>query len=154
LVFAAVAFTFAFGLSPQAGARTHRSGAHTHSAGAQAHGAACSITHTKHGLHTCSSSKGHKHKAKTEPHRKHALGSRHAPTQSKVQTPPAPTPGGSSGATCPNGVDATLNEEGTFSCGGGAEPGCQEGFAPVVSGDGSTLICEPEPGETGGEEED
>lgn len=170
LVLVAIALTFAFCVSSQAGAQTHRSGAHahgvfahahktrthTHSAGAQAHKAACFATHTKHGPHACSPAKGHKHKVKTEAHHKHATGSRQAPAQGKVQTPPAPAPvgsPGSPGATCSDGVNATLDEEGNFACANGAEPGCQEGFTPVVSGDGSTLICEPEPSEAGSNEE-
>jgi hypothetical protein len=168
LVLVAMACTFAFCISPQAGAQTHSSGtaythsaitlahkahAHTHSAGAQAHKAACSAAHAKHGPHACAPSKGHKHKAKIEAHRKHASDSRRTSAQGTVQIPPAPAPSGSPGATCSDGVNATLNEEGTFACTNGAEPGCQEGFAPVVSGDGSTLICEPEPGEAGGNEE-
>lgn len=174
LVLAAVAFTLAFCLPPQAHAQTHRSGSQTHSAGrhahkaradshsagAKAHKAACSTTHTKRGSHTCSSFKGHKHGAKTGAHRRHATGSRHVPAQGKVQTPSGtssgpsgPAPGGSSGATCSDGVNATLDEEGSFACANGAEPGCREGFAPVVSGDGSTLICEPELSETSGDEE-
>ncbi len=171
LALAAIVFTFAFAFAfcipSQAGAQTHRAGVHvnrvvththktrTHarSAGAGASNAACPTTHAKHGSHACAPAKGHKHKTKTEAHRKHAAGSHHTPSQGKAQTPPAPGPGGSSGTTCPDGLNATLNEEGTFSCASGGEPGCQEDFAPVVAGDGSTLVCEPEPGEAGGEEE-
>ena len=167
LVLVAMACTFAFCISPQAGAQTHSSDththraatltrkddAHTHSAGAQAHKAACSAAHAKHGPHVCAPSKVHKHKAKIEVHHKHASDSRRPSAQGIVQTPPAPAPGGSPGATCSNGINATLNEEGTFACVNGVEPGCQEGFAPVVASDGSTLICEPEPGEVGGNEE-
>ncbi|HEV3318216.1 MAG TPA: hypothetical protein VG053_00595 [Solirubrobacteraceae bacterium] len=137
--------------TPSPGARARRVRVHTHGAGAQAHKAACSTTRVKHGSHACSSAKGHKHKAKAEAHHKHAAGARHALSRSKASIP-APAPGGSSAATCSDGVNATLDEEGTFACAGGAEPGCREGFAPVVSGDGSTLVCEPEASE-GGEEE-
>jgi hypothetical protein len=167
-VLVAMACVFAFCISPQAGAQTHsfdahthgamtlahKARAHTHSAGAQAHKAACSATRAKHGPHACAPSKAHKHKAKIGAHHKHASGSRRTSAQGTVQTPSAPAPGGSPGATCSDGVNATLDEEGTFACANGAEPVCQEGFAPVVSGDGSTLICEPEPGEAGGNEED
>jgi hypothetical protein len=139
--------------TPSAGARVHKVRVHTHGASARAHDAACSTTHAKHGSHACAFAKGHKHKAKAEGRHKHATGSRHVSSQDKVSTP-APAPGGASGATCSDGVNATLDEEGTFACANGAEPGCQEGFAPVVSGDGSTLVCEPEPSEAGGEEED
>ncbi|MGA8363974.1 MAG: hypothetical protein WB709_05590 [Solirubrobacteraceae bacterium] len=170
LVLVAMTCTFAFCISSQAGAhgaQTHGSGTHTHSAatlarkdyvhthsaGAQAHKAACSAAHAKHGPHACAPSKFHKHKAKIEAHHKHANDSRRTSAQGIVQTPPALAPGGSSGATCSDGINATLNEEGTFACANGAEPGCQEGFAPVVASDASTLICEPEPGEVGGNEE-
>jgi hypothetical protein len=135
----------------------HKVRAHAHSVGAQAHKAACSATHAKHDPHACALSKAHKHKAKIEAHHvahhKHTSDSRRTSAQGTVQTPPAPAPGGSSGATCSDGINATLDEEGTFACVNGAEPACQEGFAPVVSGDGSTLICEPEPSEVGGNEE-
>jgi hypothetical protein len=154
LTFAAVVVcAFALCVSPQADAQTHRGGArHAHGAIAHALKAACS-THAKHsGSHSCAPPKAHKHGAKAEAHRKHAIGSLHAPAQGKASTP-APTLGGSSGATCSNGVNATLDEEGSFACSNGAEPGCQEGFAPAVSGDGSTLVCEPELSEAGGEEE-
>lgn len=164
---AAMALTFAFCLAPQAGAQTHRSGtpaytatagahnvrAHTHGAGARARKAACSATHTKHGSRTCSPSRVHKHKAKIEGHHRRATGSSHAPAQGKAQTPPAAAPGGSSGMTCSNGANATLDEAGTFACAGGGEPGCQEGFSPIVADNGATLVCEPEQVEAGGEEE-
>lgn len=168
LVLAGMALMFAFCVSPWAGAQTHRPNTqrrraltheykarvHTHSAGAQAHKAACSATHAKHGSHACSPSKGHKHQTKTETHHKHATGSRHIPAQGKVQTPQSPGPAGRSpGTTCSDGLDATLDEDGTFACSNGGEPNCQEGFSPVVSSDGSTLICEPEPSEAAGEEE-
>lgn len=166
--FAAIALTFVFCAPSHAGAQTYRAGAHgalahthkararSHSAGARAQKAACvAAAHAKHGSHACSLAKGHKPKpkTKTEGHHKHATGGHRTPPQGKAQTSPASGPGASPGTTCSEGLDATLNEEGTFSCAGGGEPGCQEGFAPVVAGDGATLVCEPEPGEAGGEEE-
>ena len=154
----------AFWAPSQAGAQTRRSGTHTHAAsarvhkarshgaGAQARKASCASAHPKHSARTCSA-KSHKHKTKTEAHRKHATGSLHAQAPGKVRSPAPATPAVSPGATCPDGVNATLDEEGSFACAGGAEPGCQEGFSPVVSDDGSTLVCEPEQNEAGGEEE-
>jgi hypothetical protein len=154
MAIATVAFAFAFCVSSQAGAQTHghRAAVQTHRVSAHAHKAACA-THARHGSHACSPGKPRKHKAKSEARHTHATGSRHAPVQSKAQTPPAATSAGSPGTTCPDGVNATLDEEGSFACAGGAEPGCQEGFSPVVSDDGSTLVCEPEQNEAGGEEE-
>lgn len=163
-----MAMAFAVCAAPPAGAQTHRSGARIHTVAARqrgtrtnAHGArarahkACASPHGKHGgAHACSPAKSHKHDGKkTKGHREHASGSRDTPAPGIAQTPPAPAPAGSPGTTCSNGVNATLNEEGTFACTSGSEPGCQEGFAPVVADEGSTLVCEPEQTEVGGEEE-
>jgi hypothetical protein len=160
-----MALAFAVCATSPAGAQTHGLGArpytvathghraHTNTHGARAHKAACAAAHTKRGSHACSPAKGHKHRTKTAAHHKQASGSHNAPAQGKAQTPPAPVPSGSPGTTCANGLNATLDEEGTFACAGGGEPGCQEGFAPVVANDGSTLVCEPEQVEAGGEEE-
>lgn len=168
LALTAMAPTFAVCAAAPAGAQTHQSNVHahglltrSHAVRANAHGTrarahkACATSHGKHGgSHACSPAKGHKHDGKkAKDHREHASGSRHTPTQSKVQTPPTPAPAESPGTTCSSGVDATLNEEGTFTCASGGEPGCQEGFAPVVADEGSTLVCEPEQAEVGGEEE-
>jgi hypothetical protein len=168
LALTAMATTLAFAVcaAPPAGAQTHGSSAraykaatHAHRArtnthDARAHKAACAATHTRRGSHACSPAKGHKHRTKTDAHHKHAIGSRSTPAaQSKAPTPSAPVPSGSPGTTCSNVLNATLDEEGTFACAAGGEPGCQEGFAPVVADDGSTLVCEPEQVEAGGEEE-
>ncbi len=156
---AALAFAFALCAPSQAGAQPQRTrGAVTHTVRAhtdraRARKAACSTAHAKHGSQACSPAKGHRHKTKIEARHKHATGSHHILPRGKVRTPSAPGPGGSAATTCSEGVDATLNEEGNFACSSGAEPGCQEAFVPVVADDGSTLICEPEPSEAGGEEE-
>jgi hypothetical protein len=164
LILAAAVLVLAFCAPSQAGAQTRRTGAHTHGAsarvhkahshgaGARARKASCASAHAKRGARTCSA-KGHGHKTKTAAHHKHATGSRHAQGPGKVRSPAPAAPAGSPGTTCPDGVNATLDEEGSFACAGGAEPGCQEGFSPVVSDDGSTLICESEQNEAGGEEE-
>ncbi len=154
LTVAAVACAFAVSASVRADAQTHRGAVqHAHGAAAHALKAACS-THAKHaGSHSCSPAKAHKHRAKAQAHRKHAPGALlHAPVQEGKVPTSSSTPDGSPGATCSDGLDATLDEEGSFACVNGAEPGCQEGFAPVVAGDGSTLICEPEADEAGEEE--
>lgn len=39
--------------------------------------------------------------------------------------------------------------EGVFTCADGSEPICENGLETTVSHDGSTLICEAEPGEEG-----
>lgn len=167
LALTAMTLAFAVCVAPPAGAQTHGSGArtytvathvhrartNTHGARTRAHKAACAAAHVRRGSHACSPGKGHKHRTKTDASHKHATGSRHTSVQGKAQTPAASAPSGSSGTTCANGLNATLDEEGTFACTGGGEPGCQEGFAPVVADDGTTLVCEPEQVEAGGEEE-
>jgi len=45
----------------------------------------------------------------------------------------------SSAAICPNGAVAT--GDGSFRCEDGSEPTCEDGTIPVLSGDGSTLVC-------------
>ncbi|HEY2282064.1 MAG TPA: hypothetical protein VGH60_00775 [Solirubrobacteraceae bacterium] len=168
----AMTFTCALCLAPQAGARTtsgsgiyahraqaraHELRAGVHGTGARAHKAACSTAHTRHGAHACSPSRAHKHRTRAEGPRAegrhgHATGAHHVPAQGKAQIPPTQAPGGPPGTTCSGGANATLDEEGTFACAGGGEPGCQEGLSPVVADDGSTLVCEPEQNEAGGEE--
>jgi hypothetical protein len=167
LALAAMALALAVCAAPPAGARPHGTGTRTHQAvthahrartgrryaRVRAHKAACVAAHTRRDSHACSPAKGHKHRTKPEAHHRHAIGSRHAPAvQGKAPTLPAPV-SNSPGTTCSNGLNATLNEEGSFACAGGGEPGCQEGFAPVVAEDGTTLVCEPEQADAGGEEE-
>ena len=142
LACAAIALTFAFAASPQASAQTRKTGC---------------VTHAKQGHHTCSASKkGHKRHGKSGSkgkahHAKHAV-------KHKAGAPGAT--GAASAASCSDGTNATLDGEGSFTCANGSEAGCEEGFAPVISSDGSTLLCEPateanegEEANEGGEEE-
>lgn len=156
-----LALTFGFSAQADAHARArqlhvHRlhGHAHAHGIGPKAHRAACAGTHSRHGAHACSSVKEHRHKTGSQVHRRHTTSdSRHISPPSTVQTPAPVALGGPTGTTCPDGHNATLDEEGGFACGDGAEPGCQEGFAPVIASDGSTLVCEPEAKEDDGEAE-
>jgi hypothetical protein len=123
-------------------------------AGARARNAACTPTHARagHGSRTCSAaSKDRRHrKGKALRHRAKPTGRRRLATGADG----APGASADAEASCPNGVDATASGEGSFTCADGSEPGCVEGFAPVVSSDGSKLLCEPESSDGAGEAEE
>jgi hypothetical protein len=128
LACAVIALTFAFAASPQASAQTRKTGC---------------VTHAKQGHHTCSASKNRKHDGKSGSkskahHAKHAV-------KHRASAPGAT--GEASAASCSDGTNAILDGEGSFTCANGSEAGCEEGFTPVASSDGSTLLCEPEANE-------
>ncbi|HUB36427.1 MAG TPA: hypothetical protein VL972_06350 [Solirubrobacteraceae bacterium] len=52
-------------------------------------------------------------------------------------------------AACQNGARPIAGEEGAFACKDGSEPTCPQELVATVSEDGSTLLCEAEPGEEG-----
>ena len=117
-------------------------------ASAQAHKTACA-THARHGSHACSTSKGSGKGDRRHARGKSKVGTHHAKHHGaggKDQSQGEVT----SKATCSDGTDPAPAGEGAFTCTDGSEPGCEEGFNPVASSDGSTLLCKPETG--GGEE--
>lgn len=113
--------------------------------------AACvtAMAHTGHGSRSCALGKV-KHRNKRKPNRSHhsKRADKHgADTGSGIEAGTgASSPRPTIEASCSDGSDATVAGNGSFVCANGSEPGCGEGFAPVVSSDASTMLCEREAG--------
>jgi hypothetical protein len=143
----------ALALSPQAGARA-RGAACTHSA-QEGH---------PRGTHSCLGAgdagrsshrhgKSHAHSRTGRHHPKHGSG-HHGGAQSGGRHTNEVGTGGEEGgsgeaqapgpleALCEDGSAPEAEGGGTFTCEDGSEPSCAEGLEPVLSSDGSQLLCE------------
>ncbi len=140
LALAAIALALTFTAPQQAGARPARAACVTTS------------THAGHASRPCAPGKAKRHH-KSKPSRRH-----HAKRHGKHGANAGP--GAGSGqpaavqASCSDGTNATASGDGSFTCTNGSEPGCGEGFAPVVANGGSTLLCESESGSSEEAEEE
>ncbi len=125
---------------------------------AQARKAVCtssSTTHSKRGAHACAQSKhtfrSHGKSKKSHArvkarvhHAKHAVPTaKHADGKKPAAADRTKPPAGTSPipAICEDGSAPTREASGSFSCDDESEPGCESGSTPVLSSDGSTLLC-------------
>ncbi len=134
LALAATALALTFSVPQQAGARTA--------------GAACVTTSTRAGRDSrpCAPDKTKRHRKSKRSHSHHSKrhgkhGANAGPGAGSEPDQPAAVQ-----ASCSDGTNATASGDGSFICASGSEPGCPEGFAPIVADGGSTLLCESEAG--------
>ena len=119
---------------------------------AHGHKAACSssATHSKHGARACVQSrraaKSHKRKAHARPKVK-GHHSKHAATTNKTTKKKAKSPTGTiqTPAVCEDGIVPVRESDGFFSCDDESEPGCENGSTPMLTPNGTKLICGPAP---------
>ena len=130
LVLATVALVFAFAASSQASAQGTQERLHD--------------PHRRDS-HTCSASKGHKGhvkgRSKTGTRRaEHHAANKGAGREAQVGRRRRALRSDLLG----DAYERRRRRRRTFTCANGSEPGCAEGFTPVVSADGAALLCEPE----------
>jgi hypothetical protein len=91
---------------------------------------------TKHAARTCSRSS--RRGKKTRHSRKHHA--KHAPAKNTSQTSTSAS-GLVQPAHCESGQTPVHGTDGTFSCGDGSEPECENGATPTASRKGNSLVC-------------